>query len=227
MEIRDAFHRVLTKELPVADFEAWVYTTPELDDFLGEEEYFELISLNYKEKRAHANLKKLLDNYVDWQQVHDAELRQTLQNLIDNATPDDVLEALVTSYNWYCAGYYFLENVAADYGFLADTHFGWTSSNEWNATPEDQKQRYINQYYPGVRQAAVSILSWLETGKIRVNWQDTDYIDDRSPAEREVQFIQDNGTKWFIPGKMPPVPSSAAAADTKSTKSKKWWQFWK
>ncbi|MBC6612993.1 hypothetical protein H8B15_18875 [Hymenobacter sp. BT507] len=228
MEIQAAFHQVLAKKLSIADFEAWVYATPELEKFLDSNDYFELISLNYKDKRARFNLEALLDKYVDWQQIRDDELRQTLRNLTNRISLDDVLEALITSYNWYCGGYYFLENVAADYGFLADTHFSWTSSSVWSSTSEDQKQRYINQYYPGVGQAAMTILGWLETGKIRVNWQEASYADDRSPTEREALFIQDIGAKWFIPGRVPSsTPSSASATNMKSIKSRKWWQFWK
>jgi len=60
MQITEAFHQVLAKKLAIADFEAWVYATPELEEFLGVDDHLELISLNYKDKSAFFNLKNLL-----------------------------------------------------------------------------------------------------------------------------------------------------------------------
>ncbi|QNE41253.1 hypothetical protein F1C16_17685 [Hymenobacter sp. NBH84] len=61
MEIQTAFHQVLGKKLGITDFEAWVYATSELEEFLDSDDYFELISLNYKDKSVLYNLEKVLD----------------------------------------------------------------------------------------------------------------------------------------------------------------------
>jgi hypothetical protein len=47
------------------DFESWVYNDPDLESRVGGELYFELISVNYKDKFALDNLNRIIiGNYV-------------------------------------------------------------------------------------------------------------------------------------------------------------------
>ena len=47
---RNKFYQAITKEIPLSAFEEWVYNTPSLENELGEDIYFRLISFDYNSK---------------------------------------------------------------------------------------------------------------------------------------------------------------------------------
>jgi hypothetical protein len=51
-DIADTFMQVIMGELSIGDFEKWVYETKSLELTLSTEDYFELIALNYKQRKA-------------------------------------------------------------------------------------------------------------------------------------------------------------------------------
>ncbi|MBO3272552.1 hypothetical protein [Hymenobacter defluvii] len=241
MEIQKAFHLVLAKKLAVPDFEAWVYATSELEKVLDSDDYFELISLNYKDRVALHNLKKLLDKYIDCGQVYTEELKQILQKIINYANADEVLTALVDSYDWWSDGYSFLEDLGFTYGMVAGRDFVWEESAVWENIPALQKQKYIKQFYPAVEQEAKRILNWLEAGTIqlrpRLSDYEVEYIDKRNAAERKSLPVE-NITNWYVPTAAVATYSHPATLYTLSDSGvltlktdkpgrKSWWMFWK
>jgi hypothetical protein len=63
-EFESIFFRYLTGELPIKDFEQWLYSTPQLEGYLGEPVYFEFISLNFQQPSASDELSKLIAKYL-------------------------------------------------------------------------------------------------------------------------------------------------------------------
>ncbi len=50
--------RLLSLEIPVREFEQWIYDSPELEQILGAEEYLELLAFNYGQPDAAYELRK-------------------------------------------------------------------------------------------------------------------------------------------------------------------------
>ena len=59
-EIKSRFYQVIYGEIKVEEFETWLYANKELETYLDEVRYYELISFNYKRPDARYNLEKLL-----------------------------------------------------------------------------------------------------------------------------------------------------------------------
>jgi len=59
-EIENFFFLYLTGELPIKDFEQWIYSTPQIEDYLGGPAYFEFISFHFQQPAASYELSKLI-----------------------------------------------------------------------------------------------------------------------------------------------------------------------
>ncbi|QNE41255.1 hypothetical protein F1C16_17695 [Hymenobacter sp. NBH84] len=186
-------------------------------------------------------LPKPLDKYIDWGQIYTEELEQILQNIINHASSDEVLMALVDSYDWWSDDYSFLENLGFTYGMTACRDFAWEENPVWENISASQKKRYIAQFYPAVEQEAKRISNWLETGKIqlrpRLSKYEVEYVDNRNAAECKSLPVE-NVTNWYVPTAAVatyshPVTSYTLAdsdiltSETNKSGRKSWWMFWK
>lgn len=52
--------RLLTGELPVGEFERWVYASPEIETQLGSGDYFQLLAFDYRQPHAIHELRRLV-----------------------------------------------------------------------------------------------------------------------------------------------------------------------
>lgn len=163
--IRRAFTAVLAGRQPLAGFEQWVYATPELETALLPDDYLELISFNYKQRDALRLLGPLLARYVDWGEVQREELLGYLRAIQARSSPDAVVYALRATYDWYCRGCYFLDEVALSAGLEVDCYR--PNDARWAALTEAQQWEYLGHFYPAAQHAAERIIGWLETGQIR------------------------------------------------------------
>lgn len=59
-------YRFLDGELPVADFEQWVYSTPDLEASWGPKVYLELVSIDFRSTWAEHEARKVLDTVIDF-----------------------------------------------------------------------------------------------------------------------------------------------------------------
>ena len=60
----DNLWQFLRGDFKLSEFEKWIYSSNELESVLNEELYLNLISLNYSDKMAILNMKKLLTDYL-------------------------------------------------------------------------------------------------------------------------------------------------------------------
>jgi len=208
MQIAEQFYQLLTKQVSVADFEQWVYNTPELETTLSEDDYLALISLNYKSRWAFHELQMLVSGYVNWSEMRQRELVQALQTIVRGGPADDVLTAFSQTYYWYCHGYSFLQDIA--FSFLsADNDFLCDPEGEWARLTERQKQQYISRFYPEAQQMAQRLIQQLESGQIQLHTQgqnnEVTYTEKGVAATTEAPEPAQRQTLWVKP----------------------WWQFWK
>ncbi|ULJ60158.1 hypothetical protein MIS45_10055 [Wielerella bovis] len=167
--------KTLDGVMPIGEFETWLYADQKLAQWLPENVYYDLISLNFKDKHILHELDKLLANYLDKNQYLQWQLIQILTQLIQK--PDDKW-ALVKIYDLYCHGYYFMRLLALKYG-LCLIH-------------ESDDIRFAPESLTEIQQQATWLLNTLENGEIQLfesNQSDSpfhiDYIDQRSEADKQ------------------------------------------
>ncbi len=59
-DIEEKIWQFLRGDLPIVEFEQWVYDTPELEELCGLDLYLELLSVDYRDKYAVDSIKKRL-----------------------------------------------------------------------------------------------------------------------------------------------------------------------
>ena len=116
-DIELKFYILLRGNLNIQEFEKWVYETDEgmLDEYFGRGFYFELASLNYKNKYAINELEKLLFSKIPYGKFEEKRIREILTSIIeDKGNLVDLFEEL---YGLYCDGYNFLRYLGLVYVF--------------------------------------------------------------------------------------------------------------
>lgn len=200
MQVVEEFYRVLAKKMSVADFEQWVYVTPELENILREDDYLSLITLNYKSHWALYELEKLLAPYVDRGEMYKRELLELLHTLADGGNPDNVLAALMSTFNLSCEGYSFFDELA-HYGLIADDNFGFDPEGKWSRMTDRQKQWYLSEFYPEVQVLASQLIENLLSGAItvqpRVPVGPVVFTDKRDTAARNTRATASKNTEWW------------------------------
>ena len=146
------FFQVLKKEVPITDFEQWVYDTPELEEILTEADYLGLISLNYKSKEVFSLLEEIIGKHVDFVKFETIYLRKLLQQIIDKTS--DVTDVLIECYHLYCHGYNFLEKI------------GFEGLSLLMSLEDGNETEVLNSLYPGVAKEAQKIADRLDSQQI-------------------------------------------------------------
>ncbi|GAA5022096.1 hypothetical protein GCM10011506_01590 [Marivirga lumbricoides] len=99
----------VSKKLTSDEFEEWVYSCQELESELGEELYTELISLDFRDKSNRIEVEKIVENKIDYSELHKNELTQLIRKVCSKELP--FKESIRLLYNWMDSGYLFLSKI--------------------------------------------------------------------------------------------------------------------
>lgn len=164
------FYNLLRGNLNIQEFEDWVYETDEimLDEYFGRGFYFELASLNYKNKYDIIDLEKLLFSKVAFGRFEEMKIRDILTSIIEDK--GDLVDLIEEVYDLYCDGYNFLRYIGLAYVF--------------NGMPrENDTYNFTQQCRINLKSEAKRIISFLDTKKIKITgeykYEDTRDEDDK------------------------------------------------
>jgi len=185
-DIQIEFFKILNNELSIEDFEQWVYKTKEIEAHFDQADYLEFISLNFKDRHFIHEMKKIVDKYLDFGEFEKRKIDKVLNDLVNKN--DDFAKSLIASYDLYCDGYGFLDNIGLGYGLtFANDFFEFT---DWTKLPTDEKNRRIEAIYSGVKAEAEKVQDWLDREKVVLTGEvdelgHFDYIDNRTEEEKK------------------------------------------
>jgi len=191
LDIQIQFFKVYNNEITIADFENWLYSKKELEQLLNNDTYIDLISLNFKGRHIKHGMGKIIDPFLDFGKFEERKIRKILIDLIERT--DDFTKSLIDTYDLYCSGYNFFDNLGLGYGLTFSEDF-WDYS-DWENLTYLQKEKRIDRIYPGVKKEAEFVLNWIDEGKI-VPTGETDnignygYIDNRTETERKLRTVE-------------------------------------
>jgi hypothetical protein len=80
--LKELFYRTITGEMPLLDFEQWLYTSAEAEQLLSADDYLALLTLNYQKSGARYELVKLLKQHIDLGEFETHKLLKLLQEAI-------------------------------------------------------------------------------------------------------------------------------------------------
>ena len=182
-------YKLISRKVEISDFEKWVYSEKELEKLLTYDDYLALISLSYTTPSTLYEAEKILKKYIKIEKYHEWYLRKILQKIIER--PNNVYKYISQTYDMYCDGYYFLENLGIGYGLSIEVPPSCYSAQSWeNLEPIEQKI-LVGTYYPSVQKEAEKVIYWLDSKKIVLtghsgDYQGIEYKDNRKPEEKEI-----------------------------------------
>jgi hypothetical protein len=191
IEIQLQFFKVYNEEISIGDFEQWLYGETELEGLLGDKYYLDLVSLNFKDRHIKHEMSKVIDSFLDFRLFEERKLRKILNDLINRT--QDFAKSLIATYDLYCSGYNFFDNLGMGYGLtFANDFFDFS---DWTNLTDNQQNQRIEKIYGGVKKEAGLVLEWINCGKIILTGEvdeidHYEYIDKRTETERKLRTIE-------------------------------------
>lgn len=172
-------YHVLKKKVSLLDFEKWIYNHAELEDILGETEYLNFISRNYKHKYAHEDTEKQIRKIINIGQLEEDRIKDLLTSLKEST--DRQLDNMATLYDDYCSGYTFLRYIALTY---------ITTSDEYKEILKTNNSKF-HEYNEPMKKEAIRLLKFFEENKLQITGE-YEYIDNRNEEDRiEIHSIDE------------------------------------
>lgn len=186
-ELTEQFHKFLLGELAVEDLEDWVYNSKALEEDLAADDHLALLSLDYRRSDALYEVRKIVVGYVDLAAFETEKLRRIL-GAIENRT-HEAFAAVRATYDLYCKGYYFLDNLGLGYGL---SFIDFDDTEHLTATRMDE---LLSGAYPLLVAEAQRVLRWLDDGTIRPTGEEDEtgqmgFVDNRSAEEKKPAAFQ-------------------------------------
>lgn len=187
-DIKIKFFRFISGEESTSGFEQWVYDTNALEEILGDEDYFNLISLDFARRSSRYELIKILERHINAGEYETWKLRRLLTLFLSQE--GDLPLMLCEFYELYCDGFYFLDTLGLGYGLAIRVPPHGYSSEYWQELNNEEKNRLLGSILPDAVDEARKVLTWLDEGKIvMIDEQDELghylYIDKRSENEKK------------------------------------------
>ena len=168
-DIELLFYKVIKDELSITEFEEWIYSIDEdiISKNFGENFYFELININYKNKFSHDELKKIIYSKFPFNKFELMTLKFLLNNLINGTR--DIADLLEVFYDLYCKGYYFLEFLGLTYIIYGVDELPRLSEEKlWDQVSFIKKRDTLNKLSLKLEAEAKRILEFLDNGLIKI-----------------------------------------------------------
>ncbi|BDX07513.1 hypothetical protein [Planctobacterium marinum] len=174
MDSELAFFKLKAKEICNESFERWLYANTDIESALGENDYLDLISLDYQKQSSLYEATKILETHFSLAKYYDWYIRRLLEHIINRSNKAQF--HIAECYELYCDGFDFLDNLGLGYGL------GLTCPDDYNESIED--------YYPEIIKEAEKVLGWLNDAKIVItghtgDYQGIEYDDRRTDEEKE------------------------------------------
>lgn len=158
---------------PLADFEQWLYTNQYLEDIFGEEDYLELISMDFTSKHTSHEANKIITKHIDVAQYSTWQLKRALKAL--GSEEYDAVEILRFLWMKGGGGYQFLKKIGIPYLFLKIFTIPTQADKaNWSERAFRRQRRKLDHYLKYIKPYAIKILTALEEGKIVLK-NETDY----------------------------------------------------
>ncbi len=110
IDIQNMFYNVYIKATPIEIFETWLYENNDIESILGNELYFDLLNINYRDKHAIFEVEKFILPYIDFGRSEFLRITALLKSI--DGEKGDIYSIMSQMYDDYCSGYYFLRYLA-------------------------------------------------------------------------------------------------------------------
>ena len=167
-EIEEYCYNLLYNNLSIKIFESWVYGSIELKGLLSDDDYLEIISINYrKEEKSKYETYNILKKYIDLGKIETKRILSLLYKSLKSR--NDLPIVLMEIYHLYCNGYYFFNDIGLGYGLHCVVPPNNFKGDSWEKLTEQEKTALINSFFPDIIDDINRAIEWLENKKIILN----------------------------------------------------------
>ncbi|RCW40629.1 hypothetical protein [Paenibacillus prosopidis] len=171
IEAHRFMYRFIKNQIQIYEFEQWLYSHDELEDLLGDKEYFDFVSRDYKNKYAFQDTEKQIRNLISLGFFEQERILDLLNKLIQN--DNEPLRIMERLYDDYCDGYNFLRYIAL--------YFISTSDEYLEVLKNDQIR--LQQYLAPIKVDAKRLLAYFEKDELSIVVENV-YTDKRDVVDR-------------------------------------------
>ena len=202
--IRRVYYDYLDDPTKLSDLENFLYSNEWIREVVGEDDYLELISINFHARDVRFKLGEILVKHVGWAEHQKELLVSDFRSiLMDSERTPEILSDL---YDKYCDGYYFLNDLGLGYGLCCTSpHIDGKSYDSWEDLDSEQQRRVLEGFHQQLKSDVRRALDWVESGKIvlmnnrdelnRMKFEDFRTIEEKqSTVWKEVQRSEDGGS---------------------------------
>jgi hypothetical protein len=188
MDIQNQFYKVYKGHISISEFEQWLYKTQEIENVYGNDFYFNLLNLNYKNKHIKNELEKLIEMEIPFGELEQIRITSLLEKIISDK--GDVVEILEQLYDDYCSGYSFLRFLGLTYITGIDSLPKLQQKDKWDKNEFDSKREILNSVKPKIVNEAKRLMSFFQNGLIIII-EENEYKDFRKEEEKiEINYIE-------------------------------------
>lgn len=170
-DLQEKFFQVYKKQIAIEEFESWIYENDSIEQVIGEERYFQLLSINYKQKHSWEEVEKLISPLIRFDLFEKERVIKLLNNILYEEC--SLYETMSTLYDDYCHGYSFLRYLGLSYASSE------TSEYDTKDSIRDNLLSNIEKY----QKEAVRLFKLLEKGQIKIT-DEFKYEDYREEEDR-------------------------------------------
>jgi hypothetical protein len=205
--VKEKFFGVLEGSLGIEAFELWIYESKDIETLLPEEDYIELLSINYQRPFALNELCRIFAKHLNSGEFETWQLRDLLVQVSrDNG---ELASVIASFYDLYCRGYSFLYTLGLDYGLTVKVPPSEYTVDNWHKLRQAEKDAILDSFFPEIEIEVNKVLKWLDEGKIVITG---------SEARNGYLKFQDYRTE---------EEKKSTQLNQQSRTAKKWWQFWR
>jgi hypothetical protein len=165
-EIEGSLFLYLAGDFPIKDFEQWIYSKPQVEDWLGKSAYFELISFSFHQPAADHELSKLIRKYINPAEFDAWHIKRLLKGVLDGA--QDPVAAFENLYKLSWKGYRFLNHLGVEYMLGIDEIPKLSAQHLWNKDVFLRLRKTLDDYIQPLKNEIEIVLRALESGEIEI-----------------------------------------------------------
>ncbi|TCJ02524.1 hypothetical protein [Cytobacillus praedii] len=180
-DIQKQFYNIYKGHISISEFEEWLYKTQEIESIYGNDFYFSLLDLDYRNKYIKNELEKLIEREIPFGEFEQARIISLLENI--RYQQDDEVEILEQLYDDYCSGYSFLRFLGLTYITGIDAIPKIQQRDKWDKNEFDRKREILNSMNPKIINEARRLLSFFQNGLLKII-AENEYKDNRKEEDK-------------------------------------------
>ncbi len=170
------------------EFELFIYKTKEVKNGFSENDYLNLISINFNKESARREACKIIEKNIDRSEYETWKVNNIFNIIINKSK--NYPQCIAALYGLYCNGYYFMQNLGINYGLPITLPKKYNFDKYLSELDASEQIELAAIFYPSVIEEVKKVQNFIRNKKIILTGESNElgyhyeYIDKRSDEEK-------------------------------------------